>query len=200
MVSTATEPTRHHGTMFVLYAVLAGLLVGRLAGGRLANLGALRIRWAPAAVIALAIQLVLFSEPGAALAGPAAPVVYVASSLLVFVVVLANLALPGLPLVALGAASNLLAIVANGGYMPADPAAVAALGSHEPGGYSNSIVLEDPALWPLTDIFALPAWLPLANVFSIGDLAIGIGIAVAIAVGMRPRGIVEPPPTPQGRR
>lgn len=187
--------------MFVLYAVLAGLLVGRLSGGRLGNLGSLRIRWAPAALVGLAIQLVLFSEPGAALAGPAAPGVYVASSALVFVVVLANLAVPGLPLVALGAASNLVAIVANGGYMPADPAAVAALGGRESSGYSNSIVLEDPALWPLTDIFAVPAWLPLANVFSIGDVAIAVGIAVAIAIGMRPRAAtVGPPPAAADRR
>ncbi len=173
--------------MFILYAVLAGLLGGRLLGGRLANLGSLRIRWAPAAVVGLVVQLLLFSEPGAALAGPAAPAVYVASSALVFLVVLRNLAVPGLPLVALGAASNLAAIVANGGYMPADPGAVAALGGRDGAGYSNSIVLADPALRPLTDIFALPAWLPLANVFSIGDVAIGLGVAVAIAAGMRRR-------------
>jgi hypothetical protein len=173
--------------MFVLYAVLAGLVVGRLLGGRIANLGTLRIRWAPAAVVGLAVQLVLFSEPGAALAGAAAPAVYVASSALVFGVVVRNLALPGLPLVALGAASNLLAIVANGGYMPADPGAVAALGGREISGYSNSVVVDDPVLRPLTDIFALPSWLPLANVFSIGDVAIAVGIAVAIAAGMRNR-------------
>jgi hypothetical protein len=173
--------------MFVLYAVLAGLVVGRLLGGRIANLGTLRIRWAPAAVVGLAVQLVLFSEPGAALAGAAAPAVYVASSALVFGVVVRNLALPGLPLVALGAASNLLAIVANGGYMPADPGAVAALGGREISGYSNSVVVDDPALRPLTDIFALPSWLPLANVFSIGDVAIAVGIAVAVAAGMRNR-------------
>lgn len=173
--------------MFVLYAVLAGLVVGRLLGGRIANLGTLRIRWAPAAVVGLAVQLVLFSEPGAALAGAAAPAVYVASSALVFGVVVRNLALPGLPLVALGAASNLLAIVANGGYMPADPGAVAALGGREISGYSNSVVVDDPALRPLTDIFALPSWLPLANVFSIGDVAIAVGIALAIAAGMRNR-------------
>jgi hypothetical protein len=173
--------------MFVLYAVLAGLVVGRLLGGRIANLGTLRIRWAPAAVVGLAVQVVLFSEPGAALAGAAAPAVYVASSALVFGVVVRNLALPGLPLVALGAASNLLAIVANGGYMPADPGAVAALGGREISGYSNSVVVDDPALRPLTDIFALPSWLPLANVFSIGDVAIAVGIAVAVAAGMRNR-------------
>lgn len=171
--------------MFVLYAVCAGLLTGRLLGGRIANLGTLRIRWAPAAVFGLVVQLLLFSEPGATLAGPAAPALYVASSALVFLVVIRNLAIPGLPLVALGAASNLAAIIANGGYMPADPGAVASLGRSDGGGYSNSVVLPDPALQPLTDIFALPAWLPLANVFSIGDVAIAVGVAAAIVAGMR---------------
>jgi hypothetical protein len=45
----------------------------------------------------------------------------------------------------------------------------------------------DPALWPLTDIFALPNWLPAANVFSIGDVLIGVGVAAVIALGMRGR-------------
>ena len=171
--------------MFVVYAVVGGLLIGRLLGGRLANLAALRIRWAPAAVLGLAVQLVLFSDAGAALAGPAAPAVYVASSALVFFVVLRNLAVPGLPLVALGAASNLLAIVANGGFMPADPGALAALGREPPTGYSNSIVVENPALRPLTDVFALPPWLPFANVFSIGDVLIAAGVGAAIAVARR---------------
>ena len=30
-----------------------------------------------------------------------------------------------------------------------------------------------------------PNWLPLANVFSLGDVLIGVGIAVAIVFGMR---------------
>jgi len=37
----------------------------------------------------------------------------------------------------------------------------------------------------LTDIFALPRWMPLANIFSIGDVLIGIGVAIAIAAAMR---------------
>jgi hypothetical protein len=37
----------------------------------------------------------------------------------------------------------------------------------------------------LTDIFALPPGLPLANVFSIGDVLIGLGIVLVIALGMR---------------
>ena len=67
--------------------------------------------------------------------------------------------------------SNLAAIVANGGYMPADPGAIAALGQATRTRYSNSVVVDHPALRPLTDIFALPPWVPFANVFSIGDVA-----------------------------
>ena len=52
-------------------------------------------------------------------------------------------------------------------------------------GFSNSAVLEDPALAPLTDIFALPSWVPFHNVFSVGDVLIAAGIVVVIAMGMR---------------
>jgi len=45
-------------------------------------------------------------------------------------------------------------------------------------------VLADPAFAPLTDIFALPDWLPFANVFSIGDVLIAIGVAIVVAWGM----------------
>ena len=50
--------------------------------------------------------------------------------------ILANRAIRGLLVVAVGAASNLAAIVSNGGYMPADPAAMAALGKFDPTVYS----------------------------------------------------------------
>jgi hypothetical protein len=109
------------------------------------------------------------------------PILYVASTAAVLVAVVANLALPGLRLVALGAASNLAAIVANGGYMPADPDALAAAGMSATDGPTNSIVATNPALAPLTDIFAIPDWVPFANVFSIGDVLIGVGVAWAIA-------------------
>ena len=67
---------------------------------------------------------------------------------------------------------NLVAIVANGGYMPADPGAIAALGQGDPTTYSNSAILGPRRpCEPLTDIFALPPWVPFANVFSIGDVA-----------------------------
>ena len=120
--------------------------------------------------------------PGSAAFGPP---VYVASTAAVIAAVLANRAITGMPIVALGAISNLVAIVANGGYMPADPAALTALGAAHPTAYSNSTIVPDPVLAPLTDIFALPTWVPFSNVFSIGDVLIGVGVGIVIVTAMR---------------
>jgi hypothetical protein len=153
------------------------------------GLAALRIRWPAAIVGGLLVQVVLFSPPVAERVGDAGPAIYVASTVLVGAAVVRNWSVPGMPLVAAGAACNLAAIVANGGYMPAGRAAIELLGgpggsSHAPG-YSNSALVADPALWPLTDVFALPPWLPWANVFSVGDVLIGVGIVTVIVVAMR---------------
>jgi hypothetical protein len=170
--------------VFVLYAIPLGILVGLARGGRLGNLAELRFEWGWLAFAGLVAQIALFSDPVGALVGGAGPVLYVASSVVVLAVVLRNRRLPGLKLIAAGAISNLLAIVANGGYMPADPGALALAGLDPATGYSNSIVTNRAALWPLTDVFGMPDWLPFANVFSIGDVLIGLGIVVAIAAGM----------------
>lgn len=173
--------------MFILYAIPIGIAIGYLLGGRLEALGAIGFRWAPLAIAGLLVQVLLFSEPVAAVVGSAGPPLYVASTAAVLVAVARNLRIPGMALVLAGAASNLAAIAANGGVMPASPDAVAALGPAEDAGFSNSVVMTDPALRPLTDIFALPSWVPFANVFSIGDMLIGLGVVAVIALGMRAR-------------
>lgn len=171
--------------MFPLYAILIGLVVGLALGGSVANLGRLRLRWGGLALAGLLAQVVLFAEPVAARVGDLGPPIYVASSVLVLVALLRNLHVSGLRLMAVGAISNLAAIVSNGGSMPASPEALAALGKSVGEAYSNSVAAADPALAGLTDIYALPNWLPFANVFSIGDALIGAGIALAIVAGMR---------------
>lgn len=171
--------------MFPLYALLIGLVAGTAFGGTIANLGRLRFRWAGLALAGLMAQVLLFAEPVAAGIGAAGPPIYVASSVLVLVVLLRNLHLGGLRLVAVGAIANLAAIVANGGSMPASADALAALGKSVGEAYSNSVAATNPALAGLTDVYALPAWLPFANVFSIGDALIGAGIALAVVIGMR---------------
>jgi hypothetical protein len=135
----------------------------------------------------MAGQLLLFSTPVGGALGDAAPAAYVASNVIVLVAVWRNLAIPGLPLVLIGGAANLITIVANGGYMPVSPEAVAAMGRLPKEGYSNSRLVDGVVLGPLTDIFAMPTWIPLANVFSIGDALIGIGAAIAVVAAMHGR-------------
>ena len=187
--------------MFPLYALIIGLALGALLGGRISNLGRLELRWAPLAVAGLLTQVVLFAEPVAARVGSLGSPIYVASSAAVLVVLLRNLEIAGLRVVAVGAVSNLVAIVANGGSMPASAEALEALGKSVGEGYSNSVEAVRPVLPGLTDIYALPPWLPFANVFSIGDLLIGVGTVIAVSHGMRGEGGAwrnrpHGPPTP----
>jgi hypothetical protein len=107
------------------------------------------------------------------------------STAIVIVAVLLNVRTTGMALVALGALSNLTAIVLNGGYMPADAGAMASLGRTAPTTYSNSAIVAEPTLQPLTDIFALPTWVPFTNVFSVGDVLIAVGVIVVIVTAMR---------------
>jgi hypothetical protein len=155
---------------------------------------------APLIVLGMAVQLLLFSSPLGDLLGDTAPIAYVVSDLAVLVAVAANLAIPGLAIVLAGGASNLIAIVANGGYMPASPGALALVGRLPQAAYSNSVTGEVANLAPLTDLFAMPPWVPFANVFSVGDILIGLGVAVAVVASMHGRGPVAVRPAADGRR
>jgi hypothetical protein len=171
--------------LFILYAIPLGIVAGYLLGGRLDRLAEVRFRWGWLAILGLAVQVALFSPLADGLDAGVATATYVGSTMAVLGAVLVNWRIPGLLLVALGATSNLVAIVANGGVMPTTLEAMATAGITPDGEFSNSAVLADPAVPFLTDIFAIPAAIPFANVFSIGDVLIGIGVAVAIALGMR---------------
>jgi hypothetical protein len=171
--------------MFILYALVIGLVVGFIVGGRPAGLAQLQFRWPWVMLTGLLVQVVLFSEFVSSRVGDAGPPIYAASTAAVILAVLANRRITGMPIVALGAACNFAAIMANGGFMPASRGALEALGKVDATGYSNSVVSPDPALAPLTDIFALPIWLPFANVFSVGDVLIGVGVAIVIVAAMR---------------
>jgi hypothetical protein len=171
--------------MFVLYAIVAGLVVGALTGGSIARLGELRIHWGAVIIGGLLFQVALFSGPVSERVGDLGPWLYVASTGAVLVAVMRNWRIAGLPILALGAASNAAAILANGGYMPASISALTTLGKAFPATYSNSSLVAHPALEPLTDIFAMPHPMPFANVFSIGDVLISVGVGIVIAVAMR---------------
>jgi len=184
--------------MFILYPLLIAILLAVVTGGRFDRLADLRLRWWGLAVGGLLVQVALFSTAASSFAS-IGPAVYVASTAAVLITVLANVRRPGLTLVAIGAFLNLATIVANGGYMPTTPGALLAAGKDPARGYSNSIELARPQLAPLTDVFALPATVPLANVFSVGDIGVGLGTAWLAFSTMRRRperaGESHPPST-----
>jgi len=171
--------------MFILYAVVIGLVIGVALGGRPLALGDIRFRWAPLVVVGFLGQVLLFSDAVSTWIGAAGPPLYVVTTLLVGAAVLRNLALPGMPLIVIGAACNMAAILANGGFMPATAEALAAIGKTPSTVYSNSAVLTEPALPLLIDRFALPRWLPLTNIFSLGDAILGLGVVVLVVAVMR---------------
>lgn len=89
--------------------------------------------------------------------------------------------LAGMWVVAAGTASNLAAIMANGGVMPASRHALESAGlSLDPGVFANSIVVEGARLRFLGDVFWIPNGWPLANVFSVGDVLIALGAAIVV--------------------
>jgi hypothetical protein len=177
--------------MLLLYAVALGLIVGLASGGRLAALGMTHIRLWPVALIGLFAQLLLFSSPLAAVVGPWGPSLYVLSTALVLMALVVNLRQPGFWLIILGALANFAVVVANGGQMPASPGAWAALNgvAAVPTTVFTNSVLAGPqtVLAFLGDNFVLPRPMPLANVFSIGDVLIGAGGALFIYQSMHGR-------------
>ncbi len=46
----------------------------------------------------------------------------------------------------------------------------------------------------------MPSWVPMANIFSIGDVLIGVGAAMAVVAAMHGRGPLEPRTAPDGAR
>jgi len=165
--------------MLLVYAVAIGLIAGLVTRGRLSALGTVHIRFWPVALLGLAFQLVLFSSPVAASVGLLGPSLYVVSTTLVLMALVFNLRQPGFWLITLGALLNFTAIIANNGFMPASLDAIAALTGGQvlpTADYTNSALASSTTILPfLGDVFVLPHPFPLANVFSIGDLLIGLG-------------------------
>jgi hypothetical protein len=162
------------------------IILGLLLGGRITALAELSIKAKWLAFAAIALQLVAFPSDVLPWSTPSAVarVLWVGSYGLLILMLALNYRLLGTPLIAAGLACNLVAIAFNGGLMPVRGSALRAVGRvyHV---HNNSIELTRPHLAALVDRWATPGWLPLGNVFSVGDVLIALGTMLVIIAAMR---------------
>jgi Family of unknown function (DUF5317) len=170
--------------MVLALPFLIGVAVALPLGGSLRRLAHLQLKWIWVVYLALAFQIAAFPGRRMPWTTPDSVAVglWLASDVLIIAVVLRNGRLFGVPLVALGFFSNLIAVLANGGHMPALPSALKGAGLHYTVSQNSEKMLH-PALPWLVDRWAAPSWIPLANVFSVGDVIIAVGgFILALAI------------------
>lgn len=182
--------------MFLLPSLVVGLLLAWLLRGRLSRLVELELRFAPLVLAALAVQGVIFSRLGNGIPDEVVVVLHLGSYGALAAFGLANRHVRALIPILLGMILNGIAIAANGGRMPASGEALSAAGVGPEG---SNVTDATRHLGFLGDVFALPRALPLANVFSIGDVLIALGVVgfvVSVALNgttsvLRPRNVVD---------
>jgi len=180
--------------LLVACALLA-LVIALARGGDIAQLAQVRFRAGWVALAALALQIATFS--GVWSRSPLSrwtPLVYTLSMMLLVLVAGLNWRVPGMIAIGAGLLSNTLAIALNGGRMPVSPTALRIAGLEGMnvaaglGSAANSVVVDGTTRVPfLCDILALPGWLPLRNVFSVGDVLIALGAVWFFLAVIRPR-------------
>lgn len=148
-----------------------------LTGGSLSRLADLRLRWVWLAPVALGLQILIITiAPGGNVT--LHDLVHIGTYLLIGLFLWMNRSIAGARVIAVGAIANTIAIVANGGVMPASLTAQRLAGLTEGAGFHNSGVLLHPHLLWLGDIIPVPG--PLPNVLSPGDCFIFVGMLVLL--------------------
>jgi hypothetical protein len=178
----------------LLFPVMCAIGLGVATGGSLDGWSEVRPRWWQAAVASLLVLLVLYDPPldRQPWAIEWGPWVSAATLAILIAVLLRNVAgastrgvRVAFALAALGVASNLTVVLANDGYMPQSTEAYRAVWGTErvaqqgkPTQLKNTSVMNaDSRLAFLADVIPQPAWLPKANVISVGDLMLSTGLA-----------------------
>jgi hypothetical protein len=170
--------------MFIAVLALIIAILLPAARGRLLVLAQLRLRGAGFVGGALAVQIVIISViPNAPqmLSAPLHVGTYLAAAVFLWL----NRNVPWMWVVSIGGLSNLAVIAANRGVMPASEGALHAAQQEMNRGFNNSAPVPNAHLAFLGDVFASPQWLPLSNVFSIGDVVLVAGLILVITAATR---------------
>lgn len=180
--------------MFLIGAVVIGVVLGYALRGRISNLSGLRLRLLWLVAVAILIQFAIFPLFSSRAIFPYATTeLHLASYGLLFLFFIVNYQVWALLVIALGSVSNLVVIALNGGRMPSSTHALICAGQPEIAqklaaeSMRGNIVLmsEKTKLNFLGDWLYLPHGVPLATAFSVGDLTIAVGLVILIVWGMR---------------
>lgn len=175
--------------MVLVFAILVGMVLGLLLGGRPGRLADLELRGMPLFAAAIALQVLAF--PSAAMpwevSDDVATALWLGTYGLLIAIVVLNRRVTGFWIAGLGMASNLVAILANGGHMPALSSALRGAGVTFDGVEMNSVADDHPNLPWLVDRWAAPDWVWGANVYSVGDVLLFVGGVVIVVAAMGPR-------------
>ena len=161
--------------MIVVVATAVGMLSVKLVGGKIKRMAMIDLRFMWVIWVTIVVQTLIFQLPSTLLSDRWYQVIHLGTYVASFVFLWFNRHIPGAVAIGTGAAMNGAAIAANGGVMPASPAAWERAGLPVFENFENSNVVADAKLAFLGDIFAIPAGWPLANVFSIGDVIVVLG-------------------------
>lgn len=170
--------------MLIALAILFGIALGLISGGRLANLTEPSFRSSPLLVAGVGLQVL------SAFVDPAAVPLILASYALLVLFAGANAHHVGMPVVLTGLLCNFVVIAANGG-MPVRADAIVAAGGVAPHQVEDlefdnkhHLEREGDRLTALGDIFPVPA--PgFRQVVSFGDLVMAVGTADVIVHWLR---------------
>jgi hypothetical protein len=181
--------------MFIIYSLIAGIVLGYLAGGNIRHLGGHPFKHIWIAVSAFSVQLLIFSDiPFLKFGSTFIVVLHLASYAALLAFIFLNKKTHGIVTIGMGIFLNSLVIFLNKGYMPTSSYNLAgtSMSRHaetigQGGTVHNSIGITGETLIPwLGDIFRLPSWIPFSNVFSIGDVIIAAGVCIYFVYNMKP--------------
>ncbi|ABW20018.1 DUF5317 domain-containing protein [Alkaliphilus oremlandii] len=170
----------------ILEGLVLGIIIGKLRGGKVNNLGRFVFKSSFLLAFSLLIQLgtsILISV-GNEQAIKHKMILYIISYIMLFIVLFLNLGKKSVWLIVIGAVLNFAAIVLNGGSMPMDLEALQKIGSinmlqsikaGELVNYRNITEAVSFTVY-LGKRITTPEWYPIKQVFSIGDLFISLGI------------------------
>jgi hypothetical protein len=166
--------------MLWLFALVLGLVFGLLTGGSLTNFARIRFRWPWVILAVIVIREAVLLTPLNAVQG--AQYLYVVALAAIIAWTVWHVGrIRGILLVAIGAASNLLVIVANGARMPVAPELAGPL-------VQRGNIGQYTLMGSGTNLNLLGDWIkltPLPEAYSPGDVLIAVGLAIVVFLAAR---------------